>query len=204
MSLLRWGGIASFVLYGAVAALMIDMPGVDVSADAQHAFVREHRTAMLIGTYLWGLCTCATFAFLTGLWSVLKKKHEGHATLGLGAGFAIFTLALAGFGLSLGSAYGVEHHPAATTKLLNDLNFLFVCLTGFPTAASMIASAAVKDGMPGWLKWSAVGIALVHLVSGGSFAMSGILSPSGLGIYVAPVLYYVWILAAALTAKRWA
>lgn len=198
-------GALAVVLYGVVAAMMSDAPGVEVGAPEVHAWVAGHRNEMLAAAYLWGLCTCATMGFLAGLWGALKERSPTFAMLGLAGGFSVFTLAFAGFALWLGAAYGVAHQPPATTKLLADLNYLFVSMTGFPTAVSMggfLAAMHRHPRVPAALQGLGVVVVAAHLLSAGAFAASGLLSPSGVGVYVAPVLYYLWILGVSLALLR--
>ena len=123
--------------------------------------------------------------FLAGLWGAMKDRSPTFAMLGLAGGFSIFTLAFAGFALWLGAAYGVGHQPPETTKLLADLNYLVVSLTGFPTAVSMVGFLAVMfEDRRLHVGLRAFGIAVVvaHLISAGAFATAGMLSPSGVGV----------------------
>lgn len=206
----RWltagSGIASAALYGAVAVAMNDAPGAELDAASVHAWVEDHRTLILVSGYLWGLCSCATWGFLTGLWDWLADRGDrALATLGLVAGVAIYVVALAGFSALVLAAYRVDVHTAETTRQLNDLALISVCLTGFPTVASMLGYLAVmfrRRLFPAWTRWLGVVLTVAHLVSGGAFAASGMLSPSGIGVYVAPVLYYAWIVALSVHLLR--
>jgi hypothetical protein len=58
------------------------------------------------------------------------------------------------------------------------------------------------DLLPSWVAWLGFLAALVHIVGAVSFASSGWLSPSGLSVFVAPPLYYLWILAASALLLR--
>jgi hypothetical protein len=198
-------GLLACALYVAAAATMAELPGVEASASQLHRWVQEHRTLMLAAAYVWGLCTCATLCFLAGLWNLLKEKSPTFAVLGLAGGFSIYAVALAGFGFELVAAYRIDSLSPETTKLLNDLTLLSVCLTGFPTALSMAGSVTAmfqQQLFPPLLRGFGILIALVHLISGGAFAASGLLSPSGIGVYVAPVLYYLWIGAISVWLLR--
>ena len=59
-----------------------------------------------------------------------------------------------------------------------------------------------KKRFPAAIRYGGVLVVLVHLVSGGAYASHGLLSPSGIGIYVAPVMYYLWIAAVSLVLWR--
>jgi fucose 4-O-acetylase-like acetyltransferase len=197
-------GIICFLLYICVAVLLIDSPGIDASNQDVLAFLKNNRPAVLVSIYLWGLCISMTYCFLTGYWAVSRKaeKEPGIlSTLGLGSGFVIFVVALCGFIFALGGAFLSNSIDAATAGLLNSLTILSVALTGFPTVVSMVSFSAViiRTGfLPVWLGKSGLFVALLHLISGGAFAASGLLSPSGIGIYVAPVFYYLWILITSI------
>jgi hypothetical protein len=201
-------GIISALLYIAVALILVDSPDLR-TPDAQVLnFLRVNRSMVLSAIYLWGICISATYCFLTGFWAISRKaeKEPGLlSTLGLGSGFVIFAVALCGFIFALGAAYLADSLAPATAGLLNSLTILSVALTGFPTAVSMVAFSAVilKTGfLPGWLGKAGLFVALLHLISGGAFAGSGLLSPSGIGVYVAPVFYYLWILITSIIILR--
>jgi hypothetical protein len=200
-------GLAATALYVAVAVLMLDAPSTDLAASEVHAWIAAHRSAIFIAAYLWGLCCCATWAFLSGLGGALKERggNPTLASLGVATGYAIYTLSLAGFVFLLGAAYRVDGAAPETTRLLDDLALLAVNLTGFPTAISMAAFLAVmfqRRLFPAWTRWLGVALALAHLLSGGAVAAAGLLSPSGIGVYVAPVLYYAWIAALSIFLLR--
>jgi hypothetical protein len=60
-------GILSTVLYAAVASLLFNAPEIDEDPAAIVEWATANQWRIYIGLYLWGLCICATFAFLTGL-----------------------------------------------------------------------------------------------------------------------------------------
>lgn len=201
-------GIVTFGLYVTVAAMMAEAPRIDTDGSQALQWIRAHRQIMLFSTYLFGLCVSTTFFFLTGLWGILKSREGGSGTfsmIGLAGGYSIFTLALGGFVFALTAAYRADTLVPESAKLLSDLSLLSVALTGFPTAVSMIGFTVVlarERIFPAWLTAFSVAITIGHLVSGGAFAASGMLSPSGIGVYVMPVLYYVWILVVSVLLLR--
>lgn len=195
-----FSGIASFILFIIASVLLASTPDISASDDVVLKWLRENRSIILTAIYTWGLCVSATFFFLTGFWNISKKEEVNssvYSTLGLAGGFSIFTLALAGFIPALIGAYRAESINADTARMLSDLTLLSVNLTGFPTVVSVIGFSVVIQKtkyLPKWLVWFGYFVCLLHLLSAGAFANTGLMSPSGIGVYIAPVFYYIWIL----------
>lgn len=185
--------------YAIVAALLADAPPIQADGATVLAWVRPHRTVLLVAAYLWGLSVAAILAFLTGVWAKIAQIEGPRpvlATLGLGAGFATFILSLVGFASALALAWLVDSIGAETAKLLNSLALLPVALTGIPTALTIlpwVAVARTHAKFPAALSVFSVVVAGLHIVSAGAFADAGLLSPSGVGVLVAPPAYYVWV-----------
>jgi hypothetical protein len=55
---------------------------------------------------------------------------------------------------------------------------------------------------PRWTAWLALLVAALHLIGGVSFAASGAFSPSGIGVFVAPPFFFLWILAVSVVLWR--
>ena len=192
-------GITSVILFIIVSSLLADAPQINDSEEHILMWLQSNKTLVLSGSYIWGLCIIATFCFLTGLWSILKTKNENTilTSLGLISGFTIFAIALAGFVFLMTAAYRANSITPELAKLLNDFTLISVTLTGLPTAISIGAFTGIlfKESIfPKWFSYYSILVIIAHLISGAAFAESGFLSPSGIGVYCAPVLYYVWIL----------
>jgi hypothetical protein len=99
------------------------------------------------------------------------------------------------------AAYRAESLPAPTVKLLNDASLVGVAMTGFPTVVSMagyLGAMFHRGLLSAPVRWFGVVVTFAHLVSGGAYAASGMLSPAGIGVYVAPVMYYLWLLVVSI------
>jgi len=219
-------GISSIILYLIVSILLFNAPKIGDSYTTvfQYRNGNAESTAILIAVYIEGLCILSTFSFLTGLWVLLRRSEQGSAglfsTLGLLSGYVIFTLALCAFAFVYVIGYRAVENPddpnsttqnslgslsAPTSKFLWDLTWLMINLTGFPTALSMFGystSMLINDRVghrARLLGWIGYGVGVIHLISAGAVASSGLLSPSGISIYISPFVYYLWIVAVSLS-----
>jgi hypothetical protein len=184
-------GIVAILFYIVTVVLIADFPGVDSSATQLASYFAGHSTQMLLEGYCWGLVAAATLCFLTGLWAVFRRsENEGGvlATLGLGAGL---TPALV-LGYRAGSLAPSE------VKLLADSLLLGTTLSALPTVVSVGAFSVLilrKGAAPRWIGLFGFLVIIAHLVDAGSFAQDGLFSPTGVPVYVAPILYYLWMLS---------
>ncbi len=208
-------GIVSAACYGVVAGCLVNSPDITASGQDILEWGINNRTTILTAVYFEGLCVMFTTSFLVGFSAVLRRS-EGTtglwSTLAMISGVSIFTVALGGmvyiaaYGFRAGGAPGFGL-SADQARLLVDMSLLMICLTGFPTAISQFAYATSLWTMPHparirgswWLALSGTAIGILHMISGGCFSTAGgMLSPSGLGLMVCPVLYYIWFVAVSL------
>jgi hypothetical protein len=201
-------GGAAFVLYLISALLILDAPSVDSTSQALARYSTGHSTTFLLEVVVWGPATCATIAFAVGLW-VLLRRNEGDpgllAMLFLAAMIVTQTIVLGGFPELLLLGYRGSVLAPSDVRLLFDLTYLGVALSAFPTILATGTYAVLvfrTAAFPRWTAWLALLVAALHLIGGVSFAASGALSPSGIGVFVAPPSFFLWILAVSVVLLR--
>jgi len=167
-----------------------------------------HSTSLLLEVIVWGPATCAAIAFAVGLWALLRRS-EGDpgllAMLFLVAMIVTQTIVLGGFPSLLVLGYRGSALASSDVRLLFDLTYLGVALSAFPTILATGTYAVLvfrTAAFPGWTAWLALLVAALHLIGGVSFAASGALSPSGIGVFVAPPAFFLWILAVSVVVLR--
>ncbi|MGH2501627.1 MAG: hypothetical protein ACRDID_03825, partial [Ktedonobacterales bacterium] len=181
-----------------------DLPSIGDSPRVWAAYAASHSPQLLGEVYVWGAVAAATMAFLAGLWRLLRRAAPGFetlATLALGSGMVIWAVALAGLAPVLELGYRASALDAATAGSLGDMALLGATLSAFPTAVSVGAFSLVilRSGVaPRWVGWLGILVAAAHLASAGAFAHDGFFSPSVVSVFVAPPLYYLWMLALSL------
>jgi hypothetical protein len=201
-------GILAFILYVASVVPIFDIPTVDAPTSTLVSYVSTHQTALFAEAIIWGFATVATVCFLTGLWSLLRDAVPSSrmlAMLALGSGLLTYALVQGNFVFTLALAYRGQTYSTEIVRLLFDLTLLGVTLAALPTALSVTAYSLLllrSDLVPRWVAWLGYLAAIVHIVGAVSFAPGGWLSPSGLSVFVAPPLYYLWILATSAFLLR--
>jgi hypothetical protein len=197
-------GLLAFILYVASVLPIFDIPTIDAPTTSLARYVGTHQQALLAEALIWGFATIATVCFLTGLWSLLRDAVANSrmlAMLALGSGLLTYALVQGNFVFTLALAYRGQTYSPEIVRLLFDLTLLGVTLASLPTALSASAySLLILRGnlLARWVAWLGFLTALVHIVGAVSFASSGWFSPSGLSVFVAPPLYYLWILVASV------
>merc|ERR1719408_340741 len=154
-----WCGICAVVLFACVAALAIDEPTTDASADEVVRYAESNRTALLAAVYCEGLCICASMAFMIGLGVLcgydecgMSKQDAGRldgvvrgvplfSFIGGVTGVSLFTVAAVGFGAVATLALEPSRYASQPelARLLLGLLQLAVNMTGFLTAVSNAA-----------------------------------------------------------------
>lgn len=201
-------GIIGFALYAVSAALISDLPSINDSASVWSAYTASHGPQLLGEVYVWGAGVAAVVCFLTGLWSALRHEErasETLATLGLGSGYMIWAVTLAGFAPLLALGYRAGALDSATAKSLSDLALLGVTLSAFPTAVSVSAFSALilrTGAIARWVGWFGFLVVVAHLAAAGAFAHDGFFSPSVVSVFVAPPLYFIWTLVVSVALLR--
>jgi hypothetical protein len=201
-------GIMSVVLYVLGDALTYSLPPINASAGAVLSYATNNSTQLLIFVYVWGATVAVTVGFLTGLWSLLRQhdpSSEVLTTLALDSGYMIWAIVLAGLAPVLLLGYLATALDSSTAKMLTDLALLGASLSAFPTAVSVAAFSTVilrSSVVARWIGWFGLLVVVAHLIAAGAFAHTGFFSPAVVSVFVAPPLYFVWVLLISLTLLR--
>jgi hypothetical protein len=161
-------------------------------------YMRAHRTDQLAGMVLMTLGVTLWLAFAAGLWDQLRRRlgRDGFLTISVLAGLVV-TVALLLTGFTAG--WVLTYRPASTAdaRLLYDLAFGTLAISGMPTALALTAYAALvfQTGvLPRSTAWLAIVAALAHIALLGSFfPRHGLYSLEGLTITVIPFTLFAWI-----------
>jgi hypothetical protein len=206
------GAVAGVLGVAAPAAGLAVMPiwrfpGTNSSGAQISRFVLNHQSALhavmvlnTIGVVLW-------LVFGAGVWLRLRRALGADSVLptsfALGlVGFV--TLIMAGFVAFLVLVY--RPRSATDTRLLYDLTFGLLAMSGLPTAVSLgsYAAAVFRAKLrPRFTAELAVGAAAAHVALLFSFLIpTGFFSLEGQVITVVPALLFAWILATGITMLR--
>ena len=199
-------GVAVPVIGSALFAPTWDFPGTGATAAEITAYVVEHRDALLagvlvnaIGVTLWGL-------FGVGVWLRLR---QGGGESYLSACFlfgvvSLVTLLLAGFTCFLVLTYRGQR--IADARLLYDLSFALLAMSGVPTAVALGTYAWLtfrSRQLPTWTAVLAALGAVAHVVLLASFVVdAGFFSLEGQVITVIPATLFLWILGTGIAMLR--
>jgi hypothetical protein len=173
----RWAalsGIVFVVLMLTGAALVIDVPAADASAQDIASYLTDsgNHTRNIIGAYLWVLGGLAFLGFVAGLRAVLRRAEGDPGTLSslvFGAG-VVFTAVWSVSAAALASvAYAVELADAPVSdpdlvRVLPQLGSLLLLLGGgFAGILLVLATAMLifRTGvLPRWLAWFGILVAI--------------------------------------------
>ncbi len=201
-------GIGGAVLLLIGQIVVINAPTIDSPAAEIRAWAIDHRAEGLTAIYLLVLGFAVQLIFWAGLWRELRNGEAVEhlmANSGLIAAVVLTAVLAGGFVLTAMLDFRASQLSDEMAKSLNDLTFVSVNLSGIVTALTLapFAMAILLGGrLPAWMGWFGLAVAAVHLIAGGSFAHAGFFSPQGIGVYVAPPLYYAWIIAASVILLR--
>jgi hypothetical protein len=199
----------------ALAALAVSIdrmwtfPTTGSSAAEIAGYAGTNRSALLIAMLLTTLGVVLWLPFGAGAWQWLRDGDRGESLLATSflAGLVVFVaLLLAGFSAFVLLVYRAPLMP--DPKLLYDLSFALLAISGVPTALAMGAFAGLvltEPGLPSWTAWPAGVAGVAHLLLPGSLIVgSGFFSLEG-GVTIAvPATLFAWIVAtsAAMLADR--
>lgn len=182
-------------------------PSTGASAAEISAYVLAHRSAVLSAMVLYTLAPTLFLIYGAGIWIRLRPRHVHESLLpacfALGMG-ALVTLIFVGFVLFLVLVRRVPDVPNA--KLLYDLGFAVLAMSGAPTAvaAGSYAASVLRHGqLPRFTAWYAVLAAAAHLALLFSFVVpSGFFSLEGGVIVAIPATLFAWIGATSVAMLR--
>lgn len=200
---IKLGGIAGlFSIAFGVVALSIDQmwtfPGTDATAGEVSAFAQADRTELLLAMVLNTIAVGLWLVFGAGVWLRLRQVAGDESILptcflvGL---VSFVTLLLAGFTVFFMLVYRAPEAP--DSRLLYELSFALLAMSGIPTALALGSYAALtfqSDSLPRWTASVATVAALAHLLLLASLVVrSGFFSLAG-GVTIAiPATLFAWI-----------
>lgn len=198
-------GLLSIVL--GVAAVPVDQmwtfPGTGATAGEIAGFVDAHRSALLVAMFLTTAAVGLWLVFGVGVWMWLREATGGESILSMCflLGFVSFvTLLFAGFTSFIVLVYRAPE--ASDPRLLYDLGFGLLAMSGVPTALALGSYAALvfrSDRLPRWTASVAAVAALAHLLLFCSLLIArGFFSLEG-GVTIAiPAILFAWILGTSM------
>ncbi len=201
-------GIAGVVLALAGQVLVLDAPTIEKPPAEIRAWAVDNRGMALTAVYLLVVGFTVQLAFWVGVWQRLRRFEGGDgqiAVTGFAGAVLLTALLVAAFGFSAEAAYRGSGMSDEAGRMLNDLVFISANLSDIATALALAAFGLVivrDGGLPSWLGWAGLALAALHLVAGAAFAHEGLLSPQGIGIFVAPILFYTWVVVASVIIWR--
>ncbi|MGA7703392.1 MAG: hypothetical protein WB998_00690 [Solirubrobacteraceae bacterium] len=209
---MRLSGLAGLLsLPLGVAGVIVDemwrMPGTAANASEIAGFVDAHRSALLIAGMLTAAGVALWLLFGVGVWVWMRETGGGDGFLStcFVVGLVSFvTLLFAGFTSFLVLVYRAPE--PSDPRLLYDLAFALLAMSGIPTALALGAYAAhvLSDRrLPAWSAWIAIAAALANLALLASLVLrSGFFSLEGGVIIAIPGTLFVWILAMSIVLLR--
>lgn len=193
-------GLLSIAL--GIVALPIDQmwtfPGTGVTAGEVAAFAAANRTELLVAMVLNAIAVGLWLVFGVGVWLRMRQLAGSESILPACflAGLVSFvSLLLAGFTVFFVLVYRVPE--ASDPRLLYDLSFALLAMSGIPTALALGSYAALvfrADSLPRWTASVATVAALAHLLLLASLVIrNGFFSLAG-GVTIAiPATLFAWI-----------
>jgi hypothetical protein len=211
-SAIKLAGLAGLVsialgIAGAIVDEMQTFPGTGASASEIAGYVDAHRSALLVAMLLSTAAVGLWLAFGVGVWLWLRERTGGVNALSvcfLVALVSFVTLLLAGFTVAFVLFYRAPNAP--DPRLLYDLGFGLLAMSGVPTALALGSYAAQvfsDSRLPAWTAWVAIVAALAHIVLLASLVIpSGFFSLEGGVIIAIPAVLFAWIIGMSIVLLR--
>jgi Domain of unknown function (DUF4386) len=188
---------------GGIFLDILDAPATTASAAEIVESVQGDRTALLVGMLLSTVAVSLWFVFGAGVWLRLRRASgpESLASACFAFGFVGFvTLLLAGFTAFFVLVY--RDADVGDPRLLYDLAFGLLAMSGAPTAIALGSYAALvfrSTALPRWTAWLGVVGALAHVALLASFVVSeGFFSLEGQVITALPATLFAWIIGTGI------
>jgi hypothetical protein len=191
-------GVASGTVGGVIIAPVWRFPATTSTSHQIAQYVLSHRTELLIGMGLNTLGVTLWLVFAAGVWSRLRRQPGADGFLSSCFVFgmvATVTLLLSGF-----TAFWVLASRDATladARLLYDLTFGLLAMSGAPTAIALGAYGALilqTHALPRGTAWFAIIATIAHVALLATFIpASGFFSLEGQVITAIPGTLFVWI-----------
>lgn len=195
---------------GGIAVDIFEAPGTTSAAVEIAAFVQADRATLLVGMLLNTAAVTLWMVFGAGVWLRLRQASGTEGLLSACFAFGLVgfvTLLFAGFTCFFVLLY--REAEVADPRLLYDLAFGLLAMSGAPTALALGSYAALvyRVGcLPRWTALLALVGATAHVALLASFVVtSGFFSLEGQVITAIPATLFVWIVGtgiAMLAADR--
>ena len=188
---------------GGIAVDLLGAPATTASAAEIVESVEGDRTALLVGMLLSTAAVSLWFVFGAGVWLRLRRASgpESLASVCFAFAFVAFvTLLLAGFTVFFVLIY--RDADVGDPRLLYDLTFGLLAMSGAPTAIAFGSYAALvfrSTALPRWTAWLGLVGALAHVALLASFVVSeGFFSLEGQVITALPGTLFIWIIGTSI------
>jgi hypothetical protein len=184
---------------------IVSFPPTQSSAAEVAAFVASHRPTELGAMLLTTVGVALWLVFGAGVWLRLREGGESLLSASFALGLVAFVTLIFGgfvpfFVLAYRSGYGDQ------ARLLYDLTFGMLAMSGVPTVMATCAYAAHvfrSGGLPRWTAWLAGVAAAAHVVLLASFLVTrGFFSLEGQVITAIPATLFIWILGTGIAMLR--
>ena len=207
----RLAGLAGVVsaalgIAGVIVDRMWTIPPTGASTGEIAGYVASHRSALLLALILTTAGVALWLAFGVGVWLWMREtSSESFLAVCFLVGLISFiTLIFAGFSVFFVLVYRAPE--ASDPRLLYDVSFGLLAMSGVPTALALGSYAAqiFRGGrLPFWTAWVAVLAALANLLLLASLVIrSGFFSLEG-GVTIAiPGTLFVWIIGMSVAMMR--
>jgi hypothetical protein len=198
----RWAPLNGIIFIGLIVGTFFlppkSPPTVADSPAEWAAHLQDHRTALLISSYLTGLALVFFLFFLGSFVSRLRGAGEARlATVALGGGLVTAWVGWMSLEASLTWDL-VNDVPAGDVKvLLGTADFGFPIPLATLVGATSIAAWRSRI-WPTWLSMIGMFSALWIVVGGAALMRDGFFSPHGGYRLVGFLLFFVWLLLAAI------
>lgn len=206
--LLMLGGIVFVAFVVAAVISAPELPSADAPIAGYAATYAEHRDGHILSTFLSGFAALAFFAFLGGLFSILRAAEGGTgklSLLALGSGVAANLMILIAQAVYAAAATvaAVDGIEPGVVRGLDTIVPAMTLFGGFPRVVFLAAAATVilqTMAAPRWLAWFGLVVAAVNLIgAGGIFDVESIF---GLFGFLGIVLFTAWILVTSIVLLR--
>jgi hypothetical protein len=211
-STIKLAGLAGVVsialgIAGAIVDEMWTVPETGAAAGQIAGYVDAHRSELLVAMVLSTIAVGLWLVFGAGVWLRLRETTGSESLFSVCflVGLVSFvTLLFAGFTSLFVLVYRAPE--ASDPRLLYDLAFGLLAMSGVPTALALGSYAAqvFRGGrLPRWTAVIAIVAALAHVVLLASLVIrSGFLSLEGGVIIAIPATLFAWIIATSLVLLR--
>jgi hypothetical protein len=205
---MRLAGAAGLVgtalgIAGGFAVDILEAPGTASSAAEITAFVDADRTALLVGMLLSTAAVSLWVVFGAGVWLRLRQTTGAESLLSACFAFGVvgfITLLLAGFTSFFVLIYRTP--DVSNARLLYDLAFGLLAMSGAPTAIALGSFAALvlrAGDLPRWTAMLAALGAAAHILLLASFVVTdGFFSLEGQVITAIPATLFVWTIGTGI------